>query len=62
MIPSLPPADQVPADINQYLVQHGWIQTYAHDKPYWQKAEAGYGYFTWEQAVAWSLVKPFLGN
>jgi hypothetical protein len=65
-----PPQPQVgaiqqvtPANIAKYLRENGWLEVYNFDGVYYRRD--GYdrdanGYFTWEQAVAYNLIKPFL--
>jgi len=51
--------DAVPPDIHLYLTSHGWSQWSAYNGYYYTTPNIS-GYFTWEQAVAYDLVKPFL--
>lgn len=52
----------VPADIQEYLHSMGWTPYTASDGDWmYARADIGAGRFmTWEQAVTYCLVKPFL--
>lgn len=59
---ALPRRRQTPADIQEYLQSMGWTPYSASDGD-WMYARADIGYdrfMTWEQAVVYCLVKPFL--
>lgn len=62
--PYQPPAEVTPEPIRKYLLDAGWSEQFNFDRTYYRNYNdiTITGYFTWEQAVAWSLVKPFLGN
>lgn len=50
-----------PADVAEYLVCMGWGCHYSGTREYWRRNDnAPHGYFTWEQAVAYTMVRPFL--
>ena len=50
-----------PAGIQEYLTSMGWTAYSASDSDWmYQRLDAGTGYMTWEQAVTYCLVKPFL--
>lgn len=62
--PTIPTPEVTPESVRKYLAEAGWTEQQNYDKNYYRHYgdPAITGYFTWEQAIAWSLVKPFLGN
>ncbi len=53
------PYQNTPEDVYRYLVDMGFIPTTGHSGDLWARKGTN-GYFTWEQAVAYCLIKPFL--
>lgn len=50
-----------PPKVMDYLMKTGWYYTVtASGDYYFTNNRTGSGYFTWEQAVAYNLVSPFL--
>lgn len=50
-----------PPDVIEYLKCMGWERSVNSNADYWIRREnTPYGYFTWEQAVVYCMVKPFL--
>ena len=58
---TIPAWRHTPAGIQEYLTSMGWTSYSASDGDWmYQRLDAGTGYMTWEQAVTYCLVKPFL--
>lgn len=59
------PNSITPNDIAEYLVCMNWGRHTVGTKEYWRQNDctsSTYGYFTWEQAVAYCIVRPFLNR
>ena len=48
-----------PNDVGEYLNKMEWIRMSSNGGDIWCRPHRS-GYFTWEQAVAYTLVKPWL--
>ena len=59
---ALPRHRKTPEDIKEYLAGMGWAAYSASDgDAMYSRGDIGYGnYMTWEQAVTYCLIKPFL--
>jgi hypothetical protein len=53
------PYQTTPSDIRAYLVKMEWVPMSSNGGDIWSRQHQT-GYFTWEQAVAYTLVKPWL--
>lgn len=53
------PYQSTPHDIREYLTKMEWTQMSSNGGDIWYRQNQA-GYFTWEQAVAYTLVKPWL--
>ena len=53
------PYQNTPRDVFNYLKEMGFIHTTSHSGDLWMRNGIG-EFFTWEQAVAYCLIKPFL--
>lgn len=53
------PYQNTPRDIYDYLKQMDFVLTSSTDGDLWQRKDKP-EFFTWEQAVAYCLIKPFL--
>ena len=53
------PYQNTPEDVYKYLKEMDFIHTTSHSGDIWQR-KGTTEYFTWEQAVAYCLIKPFL--
>ena len=53
------PQQRTPDDISKYLTEMGFNRSYLDANELWSRPNIS-GYFTWEQAVAYCLVKPWL--
>lgn len=53
------PYQTTPSDIRAYLVKMEWTPITSNGGEIWYRPQQQ-GYFTWEQAVAYTLVKPWL--
>jgi hypothetical protein len=51
------PPQRTPSDIREYLINMGFTQTALSGSEIWTN---NLGYYTWEQAVVYCLIKPFL--
>jgi len=51
------PPQRTPPDIREYLTSMGFAQTAVSGSEMWAN---NLGYYTWEQAVVYCLIKPFL--
>lgn len=55
----IPPHQVTPGDVGQYLQRMDFTRIQSNNTDLWQrKGQAGY--MTWEQAVAYCLIKPWL--
>ena len=52
-----PPATGVPPQVEEYLRENGWTQSYANNT-YYYSANNIQGFFTWEQAVVYTFLLP----
>ena len=50
---------KTPEDVRTYLVKMEWFPMSSNGGDIWSRQHQT-GYFTWEQAVAYTLVKPWL--
>lgn len=48
-----------PNDVREYLKKMEWVPMSSNGGDIWYRPQQS-GYFTWEQAVAYTLVKPWL--
>lgn len=55
------PYQNTPRDVYEYLKQMDFIHTTSADGDLWQRKDKP-EFFTWEQAVAYCLIKPFLNH
>jgi hypothetical protein len=54
------PTTTTPADVDEYLKCMGWHTHWGTDGiQYWRRDDRA-GYFTWAEAVTYTMVKPFL--
>lgn len=53
------PYQHTPEDIVKYLIEMGFVHTTSHSGDVWMRNGTS-DYFTWEQAVTYCLIKPFL--
>jgi hypothetical protein len=53
------PYQSTPSDVRAYLVKMEWTPMSSSGGDVWYRPQQS-GYFTWEQAVAYTLVKPWL--
>lgn len=53
------PYQQTPKDVHKYLSEMGFIHFTSHNGDIWMRNGTN-EYFTWEQAVTYCLIKPFL--
>ena len=53
------PHQATPADVEQYLLKMEFERNWFGSQEYW-KRKGQEGYMTWEQAVTYCLVKPWL--
>ena len=53
------PYQHTPKDVYEYLKEMDFVHTTSHSGDLWMRKGTN-GYFTWEQAVTYCLVKPFL--
>ena len=53
------PQQRTPDDISKYLMGMDFNRSYLNANELWSRPNIN-GYFTWEQAVAYCLVKPWL--
>jgi hypothetical protein len=53
------PYQNTPKDVYEYLKEMDFVHTSSSSGDLWMHKKTS-GYFTWEQAVAYCLVKPFL--
>ena len=54
-----PPMQMTPDDVAQYLGRMDFTRMHANNTDLWQRKSQA-GYMTWEQAVAYCLIKPWL--
>ena len=53
------PYQHTPKDVYEYLKEMDFVHTTSHSGDLWMRKGTN-GYFTWEQAVTYCLIKPFL--
>jgi hypothetical protein len=58
------PAEVVPLEIHEYLRDMGFSSQYHEGKYYFSRVDkqGSWVYMSWSEAVAYCLIKPFLGE